>query len=263
MTFQLSDDGAEVYERVLVPLWFARWADALLDLATLAPGQSVLDVACGTGVTTRPARAAVGPGGAVIGLDINAGMLAKAAELAEGQDIRWIAGDVAALDMPTDSIDVVLSQHGYHYFPDKPAALAEFRRVLRPGGRLLMSIWRGHSAYTDALCAAVARHISPEVAAKQSAQRDTPSAEALARQLTQAGYRDVRIVPQTLTIRVPEAETFVPLHLASMPIAAAFAALPETARTALISEVAEALAGHVDGGELVYEDAVNVMVGTC
>lgn len=261
MTFQLSASATDIYEQVLVPLWFANWADALIDLAKPRPGETILDAACGTGVTTRRAKAAVGADGTVIGLDINDAMPATAARLADGIEIAWQKSDVAALDLPDDTVDAIFLQHGWHYFPEKPATLREFRRVLRPGGRLLMSIWTGHSAYTQALCTAVARHISAETAAVQSAQRKTPTAQELEKELIAADFADVRVVRQELEIRVPPPEQFVPLHLASMPIADAFSTLPEPDKAALIADVSAELTHFIADGELVYTDAVHVMTG--
>lgn len=245
----------------MVPLWFGRWAEALVELASLRASERVLDVACGTGVTTRLAKSKVGPSGRVDGLDINAPMLATARELAGDLDIRWIESDVCGSGLPSGSYDVILSQHGYHYFPDKPKALREFLRLLVPGGRLAFSIWDGHSPYTAALCAAVARHISPEIAEKQRSQRQTPGAEELKQQVEDQGFSDVTVQRQELMIAVPLAPEFVPLHLASMPIAGAFHALEEDARNALIQEVAKELDGFVVGDRLVYPDAVNVVIG--
>ena len=76
MSFQLSGSAPEIYENSMVPLWFGRWAGALLTFVSLKTGETVLDVACGTGVTTRIAKREVGSDGRVTGLDINAGMLA-------------------------------------------------------------------------------------------------------------------------------------------------------------------------------------------
>ncbi|MGI3168757.1 class I SAM-dependent methyltransferase [Pseudooceanicola sp. C21-150M6] len=261
MTFQLADDGPAIYEKVLVPLWMQPWAEALIGLLAPASGDRVLDVACGTGVTTRLAADAVGAAGKVTGLDINAGMLATAKQLAGDRPIDWLESDVTDTALPDAAFDLILSQHGYHYFPDKPGALAEFLRLLRPGGRLAFSIWDGHSAYTQALCAAVATHISPDVAAKQRAQRATPSAEALQDQLEAAGYTDVQVLRQSLRITTPPAAEFVSLHLRSMPIAGAFLSLPDSVQSALIRNVEAALADHHDENGLIYDDAVHVAIG--
>lgn len=261
MTFQLAGNESEMYEKILVPLWFRRWAGALIDVLALRPGENVLDVACGTGVTTRMAREKVAPGGTVTGLDVNASMIAKAKDLAAGQDIEWLEREASDSGLGSGTIDVVMSQHGYHYFPDKPAALAEFQRVLTPGGRMGVSIWDGHSPYTSAVCMAVERHISPEIAARQRAQRQTPSADVLADQLGKAGFSEVRIVRQELRIDVPAARVFVPLHLGSMPIADAFDALPDDRKAALIEDVEAEMRPYERGDRLVYTDAVHVALG--
>jgi len=261
MTFQLASNAPDIYEKVMVPLWFGRWADALIDVLALRPGENVLDVACGTGVTTRMAQDKVAPGGTVKGLDVNASMIAKAKELSAGQEIEWLERDAADSGLGSETIDVVISQHGYHYFPDKPAALAEFQRVLAPGGRMGLSIWDGHSPYTKAVCMAVERHISPEISDKQRAQRQTPSADELADQLSEAGFSEVAIVRQELSIDVPAARAFVPLHLGSMPIADAFDALPDDRKAALIEEVETEMAPYARGDRLVYPDAVHVALG--
>jgi ubiquinone/menaquinone biosynthesis C-methylase UbiE len=261
MTFQLVGDGPEIYERTLVPLWFGRWAETLMAVLQLQPGERVLDVACGTGVTTRHAKEKVGPDGHVDGLDINPAMLARAAELADGLGIGWIACDVTDSRLPSGHYDVILSQHGYHYFPDKPAALEEFRRLLVPGGRVALSTWERHSPYTLALCAAVEKHISADVARTQRSQRETPSADELMTQVRDAGFANVTVQRQELVIDVPLAEEFVPMHLGSMPIAGAFEALDDDGKRALVEHVAAALAGHVEGERLVYTDAVNVVMG--
>jgi len=259
MSFQLSGSAPEIYENSMVPLWFGRWAEALLTFVSLKTGETVLDVACGTGVTTRIAKRNVGSDGRVTGLDINAGMLAKARELAADMDITWIESDVIGIGLPQDSFNAVISQHGYHYFPDQPAALKEFYRVLAPSGRIAMSIWDGHSAYTKALCSAVEKFISPEIAKKQRGQRETPTADRLIASVSEAGFCEVIVARQELSIKVPLAAEFVPLHLGSMPIANAFHNLPDEEKEALIAEVTDTLKGQVVGDQIVYPDAVNVV----
>ena len=261
MTFQLVGNGPQIYEEVMVPLWFGRWADELVDVLSLRTSERVLDVACGTGVTTRIAKQKVGANGRVDGLDINAPMLAEAKDLAQDLDINWIESDVCDSGLPFETYDVLLSQHGYHYFPDQPAALREFHRLLKRGGRMGFSVWDGHSVYTQALCAAVERHISPDVAAKQRAQRQTPSADDLKKQVTHAGFSDVRVQRQELLIDVPKPSEFVPLHLASMPIAGAFLALSQDAQADLVDDVATVLRDYIQDGRLNYPDAVHVAVG--
>ena len=106
-----------------------------------------------------------------------------------------------------------------------------------------MSIWDGHSAYTKALCSAVEKFISPEIAKKQRGQRETLSADRLIESVSEAGFRNVTAARQELAIQVPLATEFIPLHLGSMPIANAFQSLPDEEKETLIGDVADTLRG--------------------
>jgi len=79
--------------------------------------------------------------------------------------------------------------------------------------------------------------------------------------MERAGFSDIAVHRQELTIDVPLAAEFVPLHLGSMPIAAAFEALPDARKAALVEDVETALAAYVQGGRIVYPDAVHVATG--
>src|SRR5688572_27748780 len=126
-TFQLSVEAAEVYESKFVPAVFAEWAPHLVEAAGVAPGQAVLDVACGTGVVARTAADRMGGKGRVVGLDLNDGMLAVAGRLRP--DIEWRQGDAAELPFDAGSFDVVLCQSALMFFPDRARALREMARV--------------------------------------------------------------------------------------------------------------------------------------
>lgn len=125
-------------------LWLPQLAPVgarLLDALGARPGERVLDVACGTGVLAREAAGRVGAAGRVTGLDVNEGMLAVARARAPGVD--WRRGPAEAIDEPDGSFDAVVSQFGLMFFEDRVAALREMRRVLRPGGRLVVAVWAG------------------------------------------------------------------------------------------------------------------------
>ena len=76
--WQVAGSAPEVYERELVPAVFGVWAPILVELAQPRPGERIVDVACGTGIVARIAAAHVGPTGAVVGVDLNPGMLSVA-----------------------------------------------------------------------------------------------------------------------------------------------------------------------------------------
>jgi SAM-dependent methyltransferase len=140
MSYETYSGGpAANYERYFVPAIGAPVAHDLIELAELRPGEHVLDVACGTGVVTRLAAEQVG-GGAVAGVDINPGMLQVARNVAGDTAIEWHEASAEALPLGDATFDVALCQMGLQFFPDRPGALREMRRVLRPGGRVVINV---------------------------------------------------------------------------------------------------------------------------
>jgi SAM-dependent methyltransferase len=101
----------------------------------------VLEVACGTGILTAELRAALGDGVQLMATDLNDPMLAHARSKPTAKAIDWQQADGTRLPTPDGSVDVVVCQFGYMFFPDKRAAFREAARVLAPGGRLFFSVW--------------------------------------------------------------------------------------------------------------------------
>lgn len=135
---QVTKSAAEIYEEFFVVALFGQWAARVADAARLAPGDSVIDVACGTGVLAREAARRAGPGGRVVGLDSNQGMLETARRMAPS--IEWRQGVAEALPFADGTFDAAVSQFGLMFFADRTAALTEMRRVTRAGGRLVVAV---------------------------------------------------------------------------------------------------------------------------
>lgn len=131
-TFQLTREQAQAYDDLFVPALFGQWAPQLLDCARVRPGQSVLDVACGTGVVARTARDAAEPSGRVVGVDLNPAMLEVAREARP--DLEWVQGDAEDLPFADAEFDVALCQSALFFFADPGRAVAEMARVVAPGG---------------------------------------------------------------------------------------------------------------------------------
>ena len=137
------DRAADDYES----LWQAQLAparDALFACAALHEGESVLDVACGTGLVAMRAADAVGRAGRVVGVDLSGRMVQAAAQAAAARGLRqatFTRMDAEALTFPDASFDVVFCALGLMYVPDPRQALREMARVLRPRGRLLLAVW--------------------------------------------------------------------------------------------------------------------------
>jgi demethylmenaquinone methyltransferase / 2-methoxy-6-polyprenyl-1,4-benzoquinol methylase len=125
-------------------LWMDQyWRRRAVQMACLRGGESVLDVACGTGdlalrFTTALGR--LGSAGRVIGLDFTYEMLPLARRKGHkaGVPVEWINGDAMELPLPEASVDVVSIAFGIRNVADPQRALAEFHRVLRPGGRVIV-----------------------------------------------------------------------------------------------------------------------------
>lgn len=135
---KMGGDPAIVYDTQFVPALFAHWGPVVVGAAGVKAGDRVLDVACGTGAATLAAAERAGPSGHVVGLDANPEMLAVARR--KPTRIEWVEGVAEALPMPDDSFDAVVSQFGFMFFENRPQALREMRRVLRPGGSMAVAV---------------------------------------------------------------------------------------------------------------------------
>lgn len=138
---QTARTPAEVYEEMFVPALFRQWGPIIAGAAGIGPGDRVLDVACGTGVLACAALDRTGPRGRVVGLDLNADMLSVARR--KSTAIEWRDGRAESLPFPDGSFDAVVSQFGLMFFEDRPTALREMMRVLRPGGRMAVAVCDG------------------------------------------------------------------------------------------------------------------------
>ncbi len=108
--FHVSGNAADSYERNMVRGVFSVWAANLVEIAAIAPGEKILDIACGTGVVARRAAEATGPSGAVTGLELNKAMLDVARNLAPsgGAAMEWVEGNAENMALPDGAFDVAL-----------------------------------------------------------------------------------------------------------------------------------------------------------
>jgi ubiquinone/menaquinone biosynthesis C-methylase UbiE len=254
--WQLAGTVPENYERYLVPVFFAPWAERMVELAGVRPDDRVLDVACGTGIVARRAAARVGAGGMVVGVDVNDAMLKVAAATAEDVRpvIRWQSGDTADLPFPDMEFDAVFCQQGLQFFTDQVAAVREMRRVLAPGGRLTLAVWRSveHSPGFVVLAQVLERHAGPDVGAMMRSPFAGPDADAMRKLLTAAGFSAVRCQVGIGTVRFPSPEEFVRRETISSPLAGPIAALGTEIHEAITRDLAEALRPHTDDDGVVF-----------
>jgi SAM-dependent methyltransferase len=129
----------QIYDRYLVPLIFAPYAvDVAARVQALRPSR-VLEIAAGTGAVTRELARALDAD--IVATDLNQPMLDQAIAVGTSRPVEFRVADAMKLPFDDASFDVVVCQFGVMFFPDKPAAMREARRVLRPGGAFVFSAW--------------------------------------------------------------------------------------------------------------------------
>jgi demethylmenaquinone methyltransferase/2-methoxy-6-polyprenyl-1,4-benzoquinol methylase len=118
-----------------------RWREAAAAATAITPGGSAVDVACGSGALTRELARSVGAAGTVIGVDISERMLEQARRRSPGPAAarpRYLHGDARSLPLPDHGADAATIAFGLRNVSDYGACLAELRRVVRPGGRIVV-----------------------------------------------------------------------------------------------------------------------------
>ena len=130
----------ELYDRHLGPVLFEPYA---VELVARLPADTarMLEIAAGTGRVTRHLLGKLPASSQLIATDLNDAMLVRAAQLITDPRITWQAADAQALPFEDAAFDAVVCQFGLMFVPDKALAAREMRRVLRPGGRLLLDTW--------------------------------------------------------------------------------------------------------------------------
>ncbi|MEO8155559.1 MAG: class I SAM-dependent methyltransferase [Rhizobacter sp.] len=149
----------QLYDEYLVPLIFDPYArDLSHRVASLAPS-AVLEIAAGTGVVARHLVAQLPADVSIVSTDLNQAMLDHAMSVGTNRAVMWRQADAMDLPFGDGTFDVVVCQFGAMFFPDKAAAFAETRRVLRPGGTFLFNVWDRieDNEFADCVTQAMAR----------------------------------------------------------------------------------------------------------
>ncbi|MHB1587915.1 MAG: class I SAM-dependent methyltransferase [Acidiferrobacteraceae bacterium] len=190
--------GAARYDLLVWLLTLGRervFREQLVRLARLKPGDSVLDVGCGTGTLAIAAKRCVGATGAVYGIDASPTMITRADQKARkaGVEVVFKNGVVQALPFPDAQFDAVLTTMMLHHLPSKARQqlACEIRRVLKPGGRVLVADFAGSERGKKHLLAHFYRHghvAMPKIMAVLS-EAGLTSVESGA-----VGFRDLQFV---------------------------------------------------------------------
>jgi SAM-dependent methyltransferase len=146
-----------LYQSHLVPLIFEPYAADLAERLQPRSPSRILEVAAGTGVATRAMARLLPPTASIVATDLNQAMLDQAAATGTARPVTWRQADALQLPFPDDAFDAVVCQFGVMFFPDKPGAFSEARRVLRRGGVFLFSVWDriGKNEFADTVTTAL------------------------------------------------------------------------------------------------------------
>ena len=232
---------AESYESYMVPVLFGPWARRLVGLASPRPGEHALDLACGTGAVARQVAPLVGSNGTVTGVDLSPHMLevARAASRRESLAVEWREARAEDLPFPDDTFDLVLCQFALMFFKDRTTALREVRRVLKPRGRLFLSVWQGldrHPFY-ETLDSVIQRRLGTPALQAIFALGDAQELHGL---LASAGFGQVTLEPVSMTARFPNPAGFlageIDVDTAALP---SMQGLDDEARRAMVEAIAD------------------------
>jgi ubiquinone/menaquinone biosynthesis C-methylase UbiE len=243
--WQMDASAPELYERYLVPAITSFWANDLLDRVGPTREESVLDIACGTGVVARLAKQR-GHAGRLVGVDLNTAMLTIARQ--KSAAVEWIEG--SALDLPFDSnsFDVVLCQLGLQFFPDRRLALKEMVRVLKPGGRAGLSVYsaieRTPAAY--AFVQSLDRHLGLESSRTKRSEHLSCAGEEVGTWAKQAGFDNVDVATVVKQITFPSMLDYVRFQLTATPMAALLKDKDLAGRERLIVLISDDAASYLD-----------------
>ena len=244
-------------------------SERLVELAGVAPGSRVLDVAAGYGEPSLTAAQAAGPEGSVTATDISAEMLAYGRERAAAAglgNIEFVESDAAGLEFPEGSFDAALSRWGIIFEPDGEAAATRIRGFLAPGARMAISSWGppdrvpflGIPART-----AMQRLEVPPPAPGTPGPLSRPTPEALGGLLEAGGFSDVEVEETELTFEWQSPEEFTAfVKEIAPPITAMIAPHPQEVQDETWGAITEAIRQAAgDDGAVKLSNLVLLAVG--
>lgn len=205
---------AELYEQFYGPAMFQPLAEVLVTFAKPKPGESLLDLACGTGLVARRVTSLVGAGGKVVAVDINPAMLevGRRQPTPAGTSIEWLEGDALTIDLSSYEFDLVLCQQGLQFFADRLAALKRIRNLISPGGRVALATWQEIEKHEllNEFAVVESRHLAT-LGVKYDdliAPFSLSEAEHIHALLSEAGFSNIGITSTTIETRFPSPATF-------------------------------------------------------
>ena len=238
--------------------WFDRnsgdLAGWLCDAAGITPGQTVLDLACGSGQPSSTAAARVRPDGRVIATDLSPDMVAVTQRKARTLSLDNLEAremDMQALTFPDASFDAATCRFGLMFCPDPVKAASEIRRVLKPGARFATAVWDvpAKNPFFTSITTVLGEFVPlpPPDPTAPGVFRLAPPGE-LDRVLKAGGFSTVAVEPRPITLTYASRDEYWEIQTAlAAPLRAALASLSPEKIAQLKARVFEALTPHMNG----------------
>lgn len=255
---------AERYQAVLVPVIFEPWARELIGRVKPQAGDDILDLACGTGVVTRQLADLGAKFGSITGADYNADMLGVARALASSADFdaNWVEADAANLPFSNNQFDLVFCQQALQFFPDRPAALRELRRVLRPEGRAVFCVQRelDVNPMLKAQAEALDAHVGEAAGDAVRAICGLPDGDELRVLFEDAGFSDVEVESVTLDLYHLDAKAFAAGAMGGMHTGDKLSGLAEDSIDSAVDAFIIGLGECLEGPTMRFPHTSNVVL---
>ena len=238
--------------------WFDRnsgdLAGWLCDAASVKPGHTVLDLACGAGQPSATAAARVRPGGRVVATDLSPDMIAVTQRKARTLGLDNLEAremDMQALTFPDASFDAATCRFGLMFCPDPVKAASEIRRVLKPGARFATAVWDvpAKNPFFTSITAVLGQFVPlpPPDPTAPGVFRLAPPGE-LERVLKAGGFSTVAVEARPLMLTYASLDEYWEIQTAlAAPLRAALASLSADKIAQLKAKVFEALTPHREG----------------
>ena len=262
--FQLKDDTVTLYEDQKVASMFRPLARATLDAVEISMTDVILDVACGTGIVGREIHVNFSPTAPITGADLNSGMIAMAKKVTQDnpEDFQWHVANIESLPLESGKFTKTFCQQGIQYFPNEPTALTEMRRVMQPGGQLIMTVWDGASDFFIALAKSVSEHVNPEVGERYLAPFTYKNIDKLTEMLAAAGFGDVTRKILTVDRTMKNFTHSIRDEIFGHPAGPQVQGAGEPVVQAVAQEVIEACAKYQVGDDLIVPQRTHLLIAT-
>lgn len=254
---------AENYDSTLGPVIFRPWARELISRAKPKDGERILDLACGTGIVTREIVSSGIRPASLTGIDISPDMLgvAESKASAAGITANWHVADAANLPLPDKCIDVAFCQQAFQFFPDKPAALTELRRVLAPRGRVAFCIQREIEVNPMLRAQAVTleHFVGPDAASAVRAICGLSDGDTIERLFADADFQNIRVDSVSLTLHHHDARAYAKGAMGGMHTGDKLGGLGEAGEQAALDMFVTELGLCFDGTGMTFPHVSHVV----